>query len=117
MDYYFEIAQSGSCEVKAVSGFLANRTEAILTLLRRDPSFSVQIAGTHPLARALRLQPDGKILVGGVFYFPEFEKPAENCKFRDCVHDKEPDCGVKEAVAAKEISKERYESYIRMLNE
>jgi transposase len=33
LDYYFEIAHSGSVEVKDVSGFVANRTEAILTLL------------------------------------------------------------------------------------
>jgi transposase len=33
LDFYFEIAETGSAEVKAVSGFVANRTEAILTLL------------------------------------------------------------------------------------
>lgn len=50
------------------------------------------------------------------FYFPEFEEPSLNCKFRNCLHDSEPGCGVKEAVERGEIPEERYESYLRVLS-
>ena len=43
--------------------------------------------------------------------YPEFEEPSRNCRFPDCVHIGEPDCGVKAAIAAGMISAERYQSY------
>lgn len=50
-------------------------------------------------------------------YFIEFEQ-VDNCKFGNkCIHENEPNCGVKEAVESGEISKVRYESYIQLLNE
>lgn len=44
-------------------------------------------------------------------YFPEIEKCATGCNFRDCSHVNEPGCRVKEAVEAGEIGLLRYESY------
>ena len=50
-------------------------------------------------------------------YFIEFDKYDE-CKFGSkCVHENEPACDVKEAVENGEISKQRYESYLQLLNE
>ncbi len=49
------------------------------------------------------------------FYYPEFHKYS-TCRFTSCIHDKEPDCGVKEAVEEGHINKIRYEYYISMLN-
>lgn len=40
-----------------------------------------------------------------------------DCKFRGCLHDKEPGCGVKQAVDENLISKERYEHYLMYLQE
>lgn len=37
------------------------------------------------------------------------------CKFQDCVHINEPHCGVKQAVEAGEINKERYENYLEII--
>ncbi len=48
--------------------------------------------------------------------FPEFEKYSD-CKFSDCHHNKEPQCGVKEAVLEGKISKLRYEYYLSLLEE
>jgi len=45
------------------------------------------------------------------FYFPEIEAAAEGCRFRNCTHIHEPDCAVRAAVEAGEISQLRYESY------
>lgn len=50
-------------------------------------------------------------------YFIEFEEYGD-CKFGSkCIHQNEPNCAVKEAVENGEIPKERYESYIQLLNE
>lgn len=48
-------------------------------------------------------------------YFIEFSN--FSCKYRGCLHDKEPGCGVKEAVANKYILSDRYENYIKFLND
>lgn len=44
--------------------------------------------------------------------FPEFNL-SEGCKFNNCVHINEPECGVKEAVDNNKITKERYDFYKR----
>ena len=43
--------------------------------------------------------------------FPEFESFVKDCRFPDCVHVGERECGVKDAVARGDISRSRYESY------
>lgn len=50
-------------------------------------------------------------------YFPDFEEYNNSCKFRGCMHHKEPECSVKEAVEEGKINKFRYEFYIRTLEE
>ncbi len=45
------------------------------------------------------------------YCFPDFEKLSENCKFRGCIHLKEPKCAVKEAVSNGELPEYRYEHY------
>ena len=47
-------------------------------------------------------------------YFPEFAEPAESCRFNDCTHLHEPQCEVKERVAAGEITSARYDAYVRL---
>lgn len=51
------------------------------------------------------------------YCFPEFQRLSENCKFRGCLHLKEPKCGVKTAVEAGEIPRFRYEHYIDFIQE
>ncbi|HTQ12020.1 MAG TPA: ribosome small subunit-dependent GTPase A [Fimbriimonadaceae bacterium] len=48
------------------------------------------------------------------WYFPEFAV-AGGCKFRDCGHTHEPQCAVKAAVEAGDISRDRYDTYLRIL--
>lgn len=45
-------------------------------------------------------------------HFPEFVKASVNCKFRECLHLKEPKCAVKAAVKAGQILKSRYHNYV-----
>ena len=48
-------------------------------------------------------------------YFPELRDLVKHCYYSDCTHDEsEVGCAVKEAVEAGTVSKERYESYLRM---
>lgn len=49
--------------------------------------------------------------------FPEFREPAESCRFADCRHRAEPDCGVLQAVETEAIPRRRYESYLALLEE
>ena len=48
------------------------------------------------------------------YAFPEFGKYIGTCQFRDCSHRKEPGCAVTQALAASEIGKSRYESYLKL---
>lgn len=50
-------------------------------------------------------------------YFPEMMRLAPQCRFYNCTHIHEPGCAVREAVERGEISWQRYESYLKMLDE
>lgn len=50
-------------------------------------------------------------------YYPEFRQRAGECRFDDCLHRKEPDCAVREAVEAGAIPRSRYENYLTFLAE
>ena len=48
------------------------------------------------------------------YAFPEFGKYIGTCQFRDCSHSREPGCAVTAALAAGEIGKSRYDSYLKL---
>lgn len=50
------------------------------------------------------------------YCFKEFKEYLGKCKFCDCKHLHEPDCAIKQQLN-KNISEERYERYVRFLNE
>jgi len=50
-------------------------------------------------------------------YFPEMLRLSGKCRFIPCTHTHEPGCAVKEALERGEISPERYNSYLGMLEE
>lgn len=49
--------------------------------------------------------------------FAEFRPYLEQCRFRDCSHLVEKDCGVLSAVHNNEISAERYESFVNIVSQ
>ncbi|MGE8034169.1 ribosome small subunit-dependent GTPase A [Lysinibacillus sp. KCTC 33748] len=49
--------------------------------------------------------------------FPEMARMADDCKFRGCLHLKEPKCAVKAAVETGEIRDYRYKHYEQFLQE
>jgi ribosome biogenesis GTPase len=49
--------------------------------------------------------------------FPEMRARLEECRFRDCTHRVEPACAVRAAVESGGVSRERYESYLKLRSE
>nr|WP_239574010.1 ribosome small subunit-dependent GTPase A [Enterococcus ureilyticus] len=49
--------------------------------------------------------------------FPEFVEASSACKFRECMHRKEPGCEVKQRVEAGTIAQTRYDNYLQFLLE
>lgn len=111
---------------------LLNRIQPGLQLKTGDLSKKID-RGTHTTRHAelIKLEKGGMVadtpgftsfdiseleLSGLESCFPEFER-FKTCCFNNCVHDKEPGCGIKEAVEQGKINKIRYDFYISMLNE
>ncbi len=46
--------------------------------------------------------------------FPGFAPFLSDCRFRDCTHEEEPDCGIRAAVAAGSLPAVRYDVYLRV---
>ena len=49
--------------------------------------------------------------------FPDVERFADECRFRDCTHSHEPGCAVRAAVESGELGAERVASYQKLLRE
>lgn len=48
-------------------------------------------------------------------YFVDLADHLQDCKYKPCTHQHEPGCAVIEAVENEEVSVDRYESYLRLL--
>jgi ribosome biogenesis GTPase / thiamine phosphate phosphatase len=46
--------------------------------------------------------------------FEDIEEWAKSCRFRDCTHEHEPECGVRAAVERGELARERYQGYLKL---
>jgi ribosome biogenesis GTPase len=49
--------------------------------------------------------------------FPELRPFLDGCRFADCKHSVEPDCAVRDAVTRGDVSRARYESFIKLRDE
>ena len=49
--------------------------------------------------------------------FDEIEELAKKCRFNDCAHENEPGCAVKAALESGELSRERWDNYIKLKKE
>ena len=50
-------------------------------------------------------------------FFPDIAAAAPDCTFSSCLHSKEPQCVVKNMVNEGRIARQRYDSYLEILNE
>lgn len=51
------------------------------------------------------------------YYYDDYVRLSENCRFRGCSHVSEPDCAVKKAVEEGKSDKGRYERYLLLYEE
>jgi len=49
-------------------------------------------------------------------FFPEMRSRLHNCRFANCTHRHEPGCAIKEAVEEGNISSERYQNYLNIID-
>ena len=49
--------------------------------------------------------------------YPEFAPFLEGCYYKPCLHEHEPQCGVKEALKMGKVHQRRYENYLALLEE
>lgn len=49
--------------------------------------------------------------------FEDFNSYRDQCKYKDCLHDKEDHCMIKDKVAAGVILQERYDNYLKFLHQ
>ena len=54
---------------------------------------------------------------GDIATFGDVDDLSHNCKFRDCKHETEPDCAVKEAIKCGKLAPERLKSYKKLERE
>ncbi|WP_138203303.1 ribosome small subunit-dependent GTPase A [Haloimpatiens lingqiaonensis] len=103
-----EVMQTGDISQKSKRGKHTTRHSELIEI---DGGFVVDTPGFSSLDISFITKEELK------YCFPEFEKYNCECKFSNCLHYKEPGCKVKEAVEQGEISKERYEFYIKTIEE
>ncbi|MBU8708278.1 ribosome small subunit-dependent GTPase A [Bacillus subtilis] len=51
------------------------------------------------------------------YTFPDIREKSSSCKFRGCLHLKEPKCAVKQAVENRELKQYRYDHYVEFMTE
>ena len=61
------------------------------------------------------LKPTGEEVVAESF--ADIEALAEQCRFRDCKHEREPGCAVRAAIAAGTLAADRYAHYLKLRDE
>ncbi|MDE2482401.1 MAG: ribosome small subunit-dependent GTPase A [bacterium] len=105
-------ALGGDASVGDVSRFgLGRQTTTTARLYRLGEGFLIDSPGVNEFG--LGALKASELLHG----FREFVEPARRCRFTDCTHLREPDCGVKAAVAEGRIAESRYQSFRRILLE
>jgi len=50
-------------------------------------------------------------------YYNNFVRLADGCRYRGCTHTHEPECAVKAGVEKGRVNEERYERYLRLVDE
>lgn len=100
--------ETGQVSVKAQRGRHTTRSVELLAL------GDGYVADTPGFSR-LNLESDQERDLQ--FAFPEFRPHLDFCQFRGCLHRREPGCQVKAALEAGEITQERYDHYLILLEE
>ena len=84
-------------------------TTTAITLYPFDSSFVADTPGFSKVEATFFMEPKEVHR-----YFKEFS--LFSCKYPDCTHTNEPECGVKEAVLNGEIACERFKNYLKIVH-
>ncbi|WP_142414457.1 ribosome small subunit-dependent GTPase A [Hathewaya massiliensis] len=103
-----EYMETGAISEKLKRG---KHTTRHAELIEYEGGFLVDTPGFSSIATEFI---DGEDLIQ---CFPEFRSYQGQCKFSNCMHNKEPGCIIKGKLEKGEIYKERYEFYIKLLEE
>lgn len=68
----------------------------------------------NPGMREIQLWGEGEFMDGE---FEDVSKLAQDCRFRDCRHENEPGCAVREAIAAGNLDDSRLDAFFRLSRE
>lgn len=105
-------ALGGEGSIGDVSRFgLGRQTTTAARLYRFGEGFLIDSPGVNEFGLGALGAPE---LIEG---FREMREPAAQCRFADCRHLQEPDCGVRAEVEAGRIAASRYASYARLLTQ
>ncbi len=105
-------ALGGDASVGEVSRYgLGRQTTSAARLYRMGDGFLIDSPGVSEFGLG-KIEPSELVEA-----FREFREPATRCRFTDCTHLREPDCGVQAAVADGTVPESRYASYRKILLE
>ena len=105
-----EKAEIGDLSKKIERG---KQTTRIVNLYKYNNGFIADTAGFSMLDLTMVSDINERELAS---YYPDFMKGREECKYRSCLH-LGGDCGVLRLVKSGEISKRRYNNYLKILQE
>ena len=105
------LAEVGDLSAKVERG---KQTTRMVNLYRVGKGYLADTAGFSLLDLAFVGNIEPRELAS---YYPDFLKGREGCKYRSCQHKTPQDCGVCKLVKKGEISKRRYENYLKILQE
>lgn len=118
------VGQSGVGKSSIIASFLPNEEIRVSALAE-----SGRGAHTTTTSRLYHLDTGGDLIDSpgirefGLWHMPgediakgfiEFQPYLGQCKFRDCQHDREPGCALKEAVAKESISMMRFSNFLKL---
>lgn len=99
-------------EVQEISQFLqrGKHTTRVVEIIRWNKGMLIDSPGFSSFETSLTEKQLARS-------FKDFKELRKTCKFKDCLHNQEKVCAVKEAVRNDMLSLERYNDYLRMLKE
>ncbi|MBR2783526.1 MAG: ribosome small subunit-dependent GTPase A [Firmicutes bacterium] len=107
-----EQAETGAVSDRLRRGRHTTRYTRLLPLPEGEGAMVADSPGFFVLETPRQVERD---LLPGLY--PDFRPWAEDCRFDGCRHHKEPDCAVRQAVAAGRLDAGRYQRYLRILDE
>lgn len=106
-----QVAQVGDLSKKIGRG---RQTTRLVQLFACNKGYIADTAGFSMLDLSLVAELEPRELSA---YYPDFLEARAKCKYRSCLHENGKDCGVINATGQGQITLERYQNYLKILNE